>query len=107
MTRVDRPDDVALESLVTGDEARSHAFVSRELRGIDGDDPRSRRLRQTLRAYFASAQNSSAAAALLGVHEHTVAYRLRTIEERLGRPVAARRAELETALRLMELSERD
>ncbi|HLQ47495.1 MAG TPA: helix-turn-helix domain-containing protein, partial [Candidatus Dormibacteraeota bacterium] len=89
------------------DEARARAFVSRELRGIDGDDPRSRRLRRTLRAYFASAQNGSAAAALLGVHEHTVAYRLRTIEDRLGRPVAARRAELETALRLLELSEHD
>ena len=96
-----RYDDVALESLVAGDEERSRAFVSRELHGIDGDDPRSQRLRRTLRAYFASAQNASAAAALLGVHEHTVAYRLRTIEERLGRPVTARRAELETALRLM------
>ncbi|MDX6582389.1 MAG: hypothetical protein QOI10_1573 [Solirubrobacterales bacterium] len=101
-----RYDDVALESLV-GDEARSGAFVSRELRGIDGHDARSQRLRRTLRAYFASSQNASAAAALLGVHEHTVAYRLRTIEERLGRPVTARRAELETALRLMELNERD
>jgi hypothetical protein len=57
---------------------------------------------QTLRAYFASAQNASAAAAMLGVHEHTVGYRLRTIEERLGRPVIARRAELETALRLLD-----
>ncbi len=102
-----RYDEVALESLVAGDEARSRAFVSRELRGIDGDDPRSQRLRRTLRAYFASAQNASAAAALLGVHEHTVGYRLRTIEERLGRPVTGRRAELETALRLMELSESD
>jgi DNA-binding PucR family transcriptional regulator len=102
-----RYDDVALESLVADDEARSRAFVSRELRGIDGHDRRSQLLRRTLRAYFASAQNGSAAAALLGVHEHTVAYRLRTIEERLGRPVTARRAELETALRLMELSERD
>ena len=34
-----RYDDVALESLVAGDEVRSRAFVSRELRGIDGDDP--------------------------------------------------------------------
>jgi hypothetical protein len=102
-----RYDDVALESLVAGDDARARAFVSRELRGIDGADARSRRLRQTLRAYFVSAQNASAAAALLGVHENTVAYRLHTIEQFLGRPVTARRAELETALRLMELSERD
>ena len=99
--RVVRYDEVALESLVADDEARVRAFVARELRGIDGDDARSRRLRETLRAYFACAQNASAAAAMLGVHEHTVTYRLRTIEERLGRPVTARRAELETALRLL------
>jgi DNA-binding PucR family transcriptional regulator len=99
--RLVRYDEVALESLVTADEARVRAFVARELRGLDGADDRSARLRRTLRAYFASAQNASAAAAMLGVHEHTVGYRLRTIEERLGRPVIARRAELETALRLL------
>jgi len=98
-----RYDDVALESLVAGDEDRAAVFVARELRGIDGDDARSQRLRATLRAYFATGQNASSAAAMLGVHEHTVAYRLRTIEVALGRPVTTRRAELETALRLLEL----
>jgi len=98
-----RYEDVALESLAGGDDARAAVFVARELCGIDGDDARSQRLRATLRAYFAAGQNASAAAAVLGVHEHTVAYRLRTIEEALGRPVATRRAELETALRLFEL----
>ena len=98
-----RYDDVALESLLGVDEKRAGAFVARELRGLDGADERSARLRATLRAYFATGQNASAAAAMLGVHEHTVAYRLRTIEERLGRPVTARRAELETALRLLSL----
>lgn len=99
-----RYDDVALESLAAGDEDRASVFVARELRGIDGDDARSRRLRETLRAYFAAGQNASSAAAMLGVHEHTVAYRLRTIEEALGHPVNSRRAELETALRLFELA---
>jgi DNA-binding PucR family transcriptional regulator len=61
------------------------------------------RLRHTLKAWFAAGQNASAAAAMLGVHEHTVHYRLKTIEERLGRPVAPRRAELETALRALDL----
>lgn len=101
-----RYDDVALESLLASHEGRAREFAARELRGIDGDDPRSLRLRRTLRAYFSCAQNASAAAALLGVHEHTVAYRLRSIEERLGRPVNGRRAELETALRLFELEDR-
>lgn len=98
-----RYDDVALETLAAGDEGRAAVFVARELRGIDGTDARSRRLRATLRAYFAAGQNASSAAAMLGVHEHTVAYRLRTVEAALGRPVNARRAELETALRLFEL----
>lgn len=98
-----RYDEVALETLAGGDDERAAVFVARELRGIDGDDARSRRLRKTLRAYFAAGQNASSAAAMLGVHEHTVAYRLRTVEAALGRPVTARRAELETALRLFEL----
>lgn len=95
-----RYDDVALEAFALADEARARAFAARELHGIDGPDPRARRLRETLRAWFATGQNASAAAAVLGVHEHTVAYRLRAVEERLRRPVAARRAELELALRL-------
>lgn len=98
-----RYDEVALESLAAADDGRAAAFVARELRGLDGADERSVRLRQTLRAYFGAGQNASAAAAMLGVHEHTVSYRLRTVEERLGRPVTSRRAELETALRLFEL----
>ena len=95
--------DVALESLAAADEDAARAFVARELAGLDGDDTRSTRLRETLRAWFAAGHNGAAAAATLGVHEQTVAQRLRTIEERTGRPVAARHAELETALRLREL----
>jgi hypothetical protein len=102
-TPVVRYDDVALEALVARDDARARAFAEHELRGIDGADARSVRLRHTLKAWFAAGQNASAAAAMLGVHEHTVHYRLKTIEDRLGRPVAPRHAELETALRALEL----
>ena len=93
-------EDVALEVLAGQDPERARAFVSRELRGIDGEDVRSRRLRETLRAYFAAHQNAAATAAALGIHEQTVAQRLRAVERRTGRSVAARRAELDTALRL-------
>jgi DNA-binding PucR family transcriptional regulator len=96
-------DEVALEALLGQDERRAREFAHRELVGLDGGDERSRRLRETLQAYFGSGQNAAAAAARLGVHDQTVSYRLRTIEERLGRPVTARRAELDVALRLMEL----
>lgn len=105
--RLDRPltlyEDVALEAFALQDELQARRFVEQELCGLEGDDGRSVRLRETLRAYFASAQNASAAAARLGVSDRTIAYRLRTTEELVGRPVATRRAELETALRLHAL----
>ena len=93
-------DDVALESLVSRDEPEARAFVARELEGIDGDDPRSRRLRDTLAAYFATGQNAASAAARLGVHERTIANRLDVVVEGLARSVGRRRAELEAARRL-------
>lgn len=96
-------DDVALEALAGAEPAEARRFVAEELRGIDDDGERSRDLRATLAAWFATGHNAAAAAARLGVHEQTVAQRLRTVEERIGRPVAARRAELETALRLRAL----
>ena len=95
-------EQVALEALAATDLDEARAFVARELRGLDGEETRSRRLRETLSAWFAAGQNSTAAAARLGVHEQTVAARLSAVEERTGRHVAARRAELETALRLRE-----
>lgn len=95
-------DDVALEVLASQEPDRARAFVARELRGIDGKDVRSQRLRQTLRAYFAADQNAAATAATLGVHEQTVAQRLRAVERRTGRRVAARRTELDVALRMFD-----
>jgi len=43
---------------------------------------------------------AASAAATLGVHQQTVANRLRAAEERLGHSVGSRRVELEIALRL-------
>ena len=72
----------------------------RELGPLADDDERSELLRDTLAAYFATGQNAASAAAALGVHDRTVLYRLRTIEERLGRSILERREELGVALRL-------
>lgn len=94
--------EVALAALAAADEDEARSFLKRELRGIDGDDVRATRLRDTLTAWFGAGQNAAAAAAALGVHEQTVAQRLRAVEERTGVAPAARRAELETALRLRE-----
>jgi hypothetical protein len=92
-------DDVALESVLLADEPAARAFVAGELSALDrGRD--GAKLRETLSAYFASGFNASAAAAALKVNDRTIAYRLNTIEELLGRPVRTRQAELQAAIRL-------
>lgn len=96
-----RFEEVVVEALAGDQEEDARAFVAHELRGIEDESGFSRRLRQTLRAYFASELNAASAASALGVHQQTVANRIRAAEERLGLPsLAARRVELEIALRL-------
>jgi PucR C-terminal helix-turn-helix domain len=92
--------DVALEALAVEDEDSARAFVAAEICGFDDHSARSQRLRETLRAYFSADQNAAAAAASLGVHQQTVANRIKAVEELLGSTVGARRGELELALRL-------
>jgi PucR C-terminal helix-turn-helix domain len=92
--------DVAVEALATENEREARSFVERELGAIGDDSATSRRIRETLSAYFAAEHNAASAAASLGVHQQTVANRLRAAEERLGQPIGARRVELEVALRL-------
>ena len=103
--KVTHYDDVALEAFAIQDWQAASDFAARELGDLTAEGLRAERLRDTLRAYFGASQNAAAAAARLGVHERTVANRLRALEERLGRPVNSRRAELETALRLMDVLE--
>lgn len=91
---------IALEALASADEVAARRFVADELVGLNGRERRSAALRATLEAYFAAGHNAAATARTLGVHEQTVVNRLRTVERLIGRPVSARRAELETALRL-------
>lgn len=97
---VTRYADVAMVAVALGDVEAARRFVAHELPGLRGDDARSVALRDTLRAWFESGQNAASAAARLGVHENTVANRLQAVERRIGRSPAARRAELELALRL-------
>lgn len=96
--------EVALEAMALRDPQVAAEFVSSRLGpAMIGDDDRAIALRATLCSYFATAQNAASAAAALGVHEHTVARRVRGIEERLGCSVNEARPELELALRLREL----
>lgn len=102
-TPVVRYQDVALEALAGGDRHRLREFVENELQPIMTDDERDGILRETLSAYFRTGQNAASAGPLLGIHERTVAYRLRSVETRLGYPIQDRSDELAVALRLFPL----
>lgn len=98
--------EVALLSLLSRDEMLAREFVQRELGSLADHDPRTVELRQTVRAYFDVGHNASAAAQQLSLNDRTVGYRLRTVEDRLGRSLLSRRDELSVALRLFEMYER-
>lgn len=95
--------DVALLALTLHDRDAARAFVLRELGTLAERNPRNALLRETLSAYFATGQNATAAAAALGVNDRTARYRIKAIEERLGRSILERRDELGVALRLAEV----
>jgi len=91
--------DVEIAYLLAGRPDAVDAFVARELRGIDGADVASDRLRRTVAAYLRHDRSLDAAARRLGVHRNTVRYRVRRAEEELGRPIGGPgRLELELAL---------
>ena len=62
-------------------------------------------LRETLRAYFAAERSAASAAAALGISRQTVNTRLRTVEQRIGRPLGSCGSELEAVLRAEEFRE--
>jgi hypothetical protein len=97
--------DVALLAATFRDEllvtSLSEIYLGPLEAGRDGGEV----LRQTLRAYFAAERNASSAAAALGVDRSTVANRLRTIEEKIGRSLSANAAEMEIALRWREFDQ--
>jgi hypothetical protein len=92
--------DVALIDLATVDLDRSRAFVADELGRLAAEDEQTARLAATLLAYLEHQGSARRAAAGLGIHENTVANRVRTAREMLGRPVDDRVPELLVALRL-------
>ncbi|MEP9362779.1 helix-turn-helix domain-containing protein [Nocardioides sp. CN2-186] len=98
-----RYSDVALEALLLRDRQAVRDFVTRELAALDEADSRGDVLKSTLEAYFRCGQNAASTAQAIHVHERTVAYRLRSIESRLGVTISARRDELAVALRLADL----
>jgi hypothetical protein len=96
--------DVAVVATILKDELLMSSLQHLYLEPLDGGRDGGDELRRTLRAYFEADCNVSAAAAAVGVTRQAVARRLRSAEERLGRPIGALGADLEIALRLEALA---
>lgn len=103
--KVVRYDDVCLLAAALRDDllvvSLRETYLQPLLAGPGGGE----HLLRTLRAYFASGRNGRAAASALGITRQAVASRIRVIEDRLGKPLSARHIHVETALRLMDVTE--
>lgn len=94
---------IAVAALASADQEQARRFVEKQLGPLLGDDRESRRLTETLQAYLEEHASPRHAAVRLGVHENTVAARVRAVEARLDRPLRGRTTELLVALRLAPL----
>ncbi|WP_395638665.1 PucR family transcriptional regulator [Pseudolysinimonas sp.] len=95
---------VAFLSLLLRDRERAEWFVATELGEIGvGVSPSDVESRDTLRIYLETGQSLAETAARLRIHRNTVVYRLRRIEQAIGRPVASRRHELYAAALIAHL----
>jgi DNA-binding PucR family transcriptional regulator len=95
--------DVALLAAALGDEVLAGSLRDAYLAPLEAERDGGAALRETLCAYFAAGRHISSTAAALGVSRRTVTNRLAVVEERVGKPLDASAAELETALRLSRL----
>lgn len=95
--------DVAVVASMAQDDLLASSLYDLYLAPLGDDRDGGAKLRDTLRAYFASGRNGASTAAALNVSRQTVANRLRVVEERIGRPLAACGSSLDAALRLDEL----
>ena len=102
--RFTRYADVALLASALKDEALGRALIEIYIAPLEDSRGSGPVLCRTLRAYLGAERSVSSAAAALGVVRKTVASRLRTIEERLGRSLHPCPAELEVALELDEIA---
>jgi hypothetical protein len=94
---------VVLDSLMTHDLDEARLFVHSEIGPLMEDADPTRRLSATLEVFLHEESSFVRAARRLGIHENTVAYRVRRAEELLGRKVCERQLELRAALRLAHL----
>jgi hypothetical protein len=95
--------DIALLVPWLEDPVRGKALVDLYLAPLRSQKDGGKISRTALRAYLEAAKNVSAAARQLGIGRRTLAYRLETIEERLGYQLDSRVAELAVSLCLHDL----
>jgi PucR C-terminal helix-turn-helix domain/GGDEF-like domain len=101
---VKRYADVAVQSTLVRDDLLVSSLHQMYLSPLEQERDGGKVLRDTLRAYFASEEHASSAAAALGVKRHTVTNRLRKVEARLGQSLATCATALNAALSIEELS---
>ena len=94
--------DVAILATVLQDGLLLDSLHRLYLAPLEAERDHGATLRETLRAYFAAERSAASAAAALGVSRQTVNTRLRTAEERIGRPLGSCGAELEAVLEVEE-----
>ncbi len=95
--------EVALLASTLGDELLSDSLRKAYLIPLEDERDGGASLRTTLLAYFAAGRNVSSAAAALGVSRQTIKNRLARAEEKIGGPLGAHAAEIETALQMHDL----
>jgi DNA-binding PucR family transcriptional regulator len=94
---------VALAALATANLAQARTFVAARLGALGGDDDVALRLAATLRVYLDENASPTRTAKRLGIHENTVANRVRQAEKLLGHSIGEQRLELHVALALAPL----
>jgi DNA-binding PucR family transcriptional regulator len=91
---------ISLIAALSTDPSAAQRFLVSELGELNASDEATRRLRNTLRTFLDLGSSHAAAARVLGIHQKTVAYRVRRAEDLLGYRITDRRAPLEAALLL-------
>jgi DNA-binding PucR family transcriptional regulator len=91
---------VQLEALLSGDLERARRFVAEQLGPLGREDDEMARLRATLTSYLEENGSRVATARRLGIHPNTVANRVRTCRELLGRDPTRHQVRLQVALGL-------
>lgn len=87
-------------TLLCSNLTATKAWVADTLGPLAADNTATAQLRETLREFFRTSGSYAATADALHMHKNSVVYRIRKIEDMLGRPVRDQRLDLENALEI-------